>query len=122
MKHKLKARYYIRYADDFVIFSQERKELETLLPKIENFLGKKLKLKLHPNKVSIETLASGVDFLGWVHFSDHRVLRRATKRRMMRNLAVQSNNEAVLQSYMGMLSHGNAHKLSCRLKRVVSKG
>ena len=30
-------------------------------------------------KVSIGTLASGVDFLGWAHFPDHRVIRTATK-------------------------------------------
>jgi len=112
MKHKLKAKYYIRYADDFVIFSQDKKELENILLGIDNFLSEKLKLKLHPNKVSIETLASGVDFLGWVHFPDHRVLRGATKRRMMRNLVENTGDEAVSQSYLGMLKHGNAYKLS----------
>ncbi|MCX6712789.1 MAG: hypothetical protein NTY66_01120, partial [Candidatus Vogelbacteria bacterium] len=72
--------------------------------------------KLHPNKVSIETLASGIDFLGWGHWTNHRVLRRVTRRRMMRNLAAKSENEAVRRSYLGMLSHGNAHKLGDLIK------
>lgn len=110
VKHKLKARYYIRYADDFVIMSGSRQWLESLIPQINNFLVTKLRLTLHPQKVSIKTLASGVDFLGWVHFPKHRVLRTTTKQRMMRRL-VTSYKDAALQSYLGLLRHGNAHKL-----------
>ncbi|MCX6713046.1 MAG: reverse transcriptase/maturase family protein [Candidatus Vogelbacteria bacterium] len=117
VKHKLKMKYYIRYADDFVIFSQEKGKLENILPVIENFLTKKLQLKLHPNKVSIETLASGIDFLGWGHWTNHRVLRRVTRRRMMRNLAEKLENEAVRQSYLGLLKYGNTHKIREQLAR-----
>lgn len=110
VKHSLKEKWYIRYADDFVFFSENRKDLEGILLKVAEFLENRLKLQLHPDKVHIQTLASGVDFLGWVHFPDHRVLRTATKRRMLRNLQVES--EARTESYRGLLSHGNAHKLS----------
>lgn len=121
MKHKLKAKYYVRYADDFVILSQNRKELAKTLPYIEVFLREKLKLEMHPNKVSISTLASGVDFLGWVHFHDHRVLRTATKRRMFRRITEANNNEQVLASYRGMLSHGNARKLIAQIPKSRRK-
>lgn len=110
-KHILKAKYYVRYADDFVILSKDKKWLENLLPVIKEFLTTKLALQLHPDKVSITTFASGVDFLGWVHFPDHRVLRAATKRRMIRNLA-EEKSEPRIRSYRGLLSHGNAKKLS----------
>src|SRR3989344_1719012 len=70
-KHNFKAKYYIRYADDFVVLSQDKTYLEELLPKMGDFLEERLKLELHPDKVFIKTLASGVDFLGWVHFPDH---------------------------------------------------
>ena len=110
-KHTLKARHYIRYADDFVFLSLDREWLVSLLPRISDFLQECLSLDLHPDKVCISTLASGIDFLGWVHFSDHRVLRTSTKRRMLK--AIGGNpSEAVVTSYLGMLSHGNAHKLS----------
>lgn len=112
VKHKLKAKYYIRYADDFVILSHDRNYLFNILSHMEVFLRDKLRLELHPGKVSIETLASGADFLGWVHFPDHRVLRTSTKRRMFRRIAEATDNETVLASYRGMLSHGNGHKLS----------
>ena len=118
MKHRLKARCYIRYADDFVIMAKDKKYLENLLPEIDNFLRDKLKLNLHPDKVYIKTLASGVDWLGWVHFPKHRVLRTATKRRMLKVLASLEKDQAVLASYQGLLKYGNAYKLSQIIDRV----
>lgn len=112
-KHKLKAKFYLRYADDFAILSENRKSLEEVLPRIKEFLESKLALSLHPNKISISTVASGVDFLGWVHFPHHRVIRGATKRRMVRNLR-SSRLPARIQSYRGLLSHGNAFRLSTK--------
>ena len=38
VKHKLKEKYYIRYADDFVILSENREYLENLIISISNFL------------------------------------------------------------------------------------
>ena len=118
IKRELKAGMYIRYADDFVIFSRDKKYLENLLPKISEFLNNNLKLNLHPDKVFIKTIASGVDFLGWVHFPDHRVLRTATKRRMFRNILENPKPERV-HSYLGMLSHGNAHTLAERICHIA---
>ena len=118
MKRKLKAKHYIRYADDFAILSDSKKYLENLLPRISSFLETKLKLSLHPDKVFIKTLASGVDFLGWVHFPKHRVLRNATKRRMFKRVDENSKPET-LSSYKGMLGHGNAHKLVLRIEKTI---
>ena len=118
VKHKLKQKFYVRYADDFVFLSASRPELEALVPLIEGFLSEKLRLEIHPDKLFIKTYGSGVDFLGWVHFPSHRVLRTATKKRMMRKLRCAPDGDDVnpmVESYLGMLSHGNAHKLQARL-------
>ena len=114
VKHVLKVKYYIRYADDFVFLSDEHSHLLSLLPHIDTFLRDMLKLSLHPNKVFIKTLASGVDFLGWVHFPDHRVLRPATKKRMFRRIHSNQKPE-VVASYRGLLSHGNTKKLENKM-------
>jgi len=121
VKHKLKVKYYIRYADDFVFLSQDKNELEKLIPHIEKFLDKRLKLRIHPNKIYIKTYASGVDFLGWVNFNDHRVLRDKTKKRIFNNLEKQIKrcsgvNENSKQSYLGLVSHGNTYKISGEIK------
>ncbi len=110
MKRELKIKYYIRYADDFVILNTTKTDLLLTLRYIVVFLRERLKLELHPDKVYIKTIYSGVDFLGWVHFPKHRVLRTNTKRRMLKSLENSPTPETI-QSYLGMLSHGNAHKL-----------
>ena len=106
VKDHLKVKYYIRYADDFVFMSHKKEGLEVIREKSEAFLTSRLQLSLHSNKVFLTTLASGVDFLGWVHFPHHKVLRTVTKRRMMRKM--EKRNVA---SYVGLLSHGNAWRL-----------
>jgi retron-type reverse transcriptase len=110
VKHVLKIKYYIRYADDFVILSTDKHYLVDILSKIGILLREKLKLTLHPNKVSIKTLASGIDFLGWVNFPEHRVLRTSTRRRMLKHLK-QSPTEVMLNSCLGLIKHGNTLKL-----------
>lgn len=110
VKHNLKVKHYIRYADDFVLLSERRKELEKQIPLIQQFLTDTLHLELHPKKLSISTIASGVDFLGWVHFPNHKVLRTTTKRRMFKKLET-TDSERLISSYLGLLSHGNGYKL-----------
>jgi hypothetical protein len=110
IKHKLKVKHYIRYADDFVLLSDNRWWLRQQLVPIQNFLEGCLRLSLHPRKVSIETISSGVDFLGWVHFPHHQVFRTTTKRRMMQKLN-NDTNAAALQSYLGLMQHGDTYDL-----------
>ena len=57
VKHKLKAKYYIRYVDDFVILHQSRENLEIWKGQINEFLNNRLKLKLHPDKSKIISLS-----------------------------------------------------------------
>ena len=115
VKHKLKAKHYIRYADDFVILSQDRSWLEEVLPKMGDFLEERLKLNFHPDKIFIKTLNSGVDFLGWVHFPDYRALRTTTKRRMFKRINENPKTETI-DSYLGLLKHGNSNKLKNMIK------
>lgn len=110
IKHKLKIKYYIRYADDFVVLSQDKSWLQEVLFKVGDFLSESLKLQLHPDKIYIKTLSSGVDFLGWMHFTDHRVLRTATKNRMIKKLQLNKKQETIA-SYLGLLKHGHTYKI-----------
>lgn len=117
VKRDLKVKYYIRYCDDFVILHPDKSYLENLIAKMSVFLEKELELSLHPDKVYIKRLSSGIDFLGWVHFNHHRVLRTATKRRMFKKLKENQTKET-LTSYIGLLKHGNTHKL---IKRILDE-
>lgn len=117
MKQELRVKYYIRYTDDFVILSDDEDYLEWLLGKIQSFILEKLHLRLHEDKVQIKTLASGVDFLGWVHFPHHRQIRTSTKRKMLRNMRHYPRPQTVT-SYHSLLQHGDTYKVK-RLMNIV---
>jgi len=130
VKHFLKAKYYIRYADDFVFMSNSQEYLQNILAQIECFLKEELKLTLHPNKVEICNYYLGIDFLGYVIFPKFILPRTKTKKRMFRKLAVKVNQvkegraspealDQTLQSYLGFLSHCSSYKLSQEVKNQV---
>lgn len=127
VKHILKVKYYARYTDDFLIISENKNYLEKLLPRLQLFLSDKLKLELHPNKVTIRKYHQGIDFLGYVIFPHYRLLRTKTRKRILRNLKRKTNDckkglisekslTSSLQSYLGVLSHANTYKLKESLR------
>jgi hypothetical protein len=121
IKHILKARFYIRYCDDFVVMHERREVLEAHIRTISDFLRSTLKLDLHQKKVSIRRLSFGTDFLGYVSLPFYTVLRTRTKRRMLKRLSclavavkTKENFAAVypiLQSYFGILTHCKGRKV-----------
>ncbi|MEK7553545.1 MAG: reverse transcriptase/maturase family protein [Patescibacteria group bacterium] len=121
IKHKLKTKHYIRYCDDFVILSNNHGQLINYVSEIQKFLADNLKIELHPDKVFIKTFSSGVDFLGWVNFPDHRILRTATKRKMLRNIAKSGGKKEIIQSYLGLIRHGNTIKLKQKILNSLYK-
>ena len=114
VKHKLKVKHYIRYADDFIVLSTSKEYLTCILSRMRVFLKPDLRHDLHPNKIILKTFVSGIDFLGWVNFPTHRVLRTSTKKHMFRNLKGNTSEET-LQSYLSLLTHGNTTKIRDRV-------
>ena len=126
IKHDLKIKHYVRYTDDFVIVSDNQVYLQELIPKIQSFLETKLKLKLHPNKVSIRKVKQGVDFLGYVIFFNYKLLRTKTKKRILAKLKKRVTEfkagliskhtlDQSLNSYLGVLSHADSYELKQEL-------
>jgi len=91
--------------------------IETLV-KIHDFLELRLQLILHPDKVFLKTASAGVDFLGWVNFPTHRVLRTTTKKRMFKRLRETGMKPWVVESYLGLLGHGNTYKIRDKLLNI----
>lgn len=123
MKKELKIKNYVRYTDDFVVASDNENFLKDLVPKIQDFLHNHLNLELHPSKVTIGTYRRGIDFLGYVSFPHYRTLRKRTEKRMLRKLDEkielfkqgeidEERLKQTLQSYLGVLSHATALRLS----------
>lgn len=75
IKHDLKAKYYIRYVDDFIILHKNKKRLEYFLKQIKDYLPN-LKVELHPDKTKIYPLYKGTTFLGYRIFYHHTLLKK----------------------------------------------
>ncbi len=80
VKNKLRVRCYVRYCDDFVLFSNDKVQLRAWRDEICKFLDQKL--KLHFSFAEIFPVSNGVDFCGYRHFPRGILLRRRTLRRM----------------------------------------
>ena len=129
VKRDLRLKNYLRYTDDFILLSRDRKELERVSPLIRGFLLNDLDLDLHSAKVSFRRWHQGVDFLGYVHFPFHRVLRTKTKKRMLRKLQGRreefetgsmeddSRLRQTVASYLGVLSHSRNRGLAKQICR-----
>lgn len=129
IKQTLREKYYLRYCDDFIILSNNESHLKSLIHSIEAFLSEKLRLELHPRKVTIRKLNNGIDFVGYVIFEKHTLARTKTKQRMKKRLKEGYENcligkldpasmDQKLQSYLGLLSHANEYTLSQVLKNA----
>lgn len=119
VKHELKIKYYIRYADDFIILSTNQEYLKQLIPRIAAFLKTNLALSLHENKIVIRKHTQGIDFLGYIVLPRYILPRTKTKRRMFKKMKGKVSSENFnqsLQSYLGYLKHANSYKLSQQIK------
>lgn len=130
IKRQLRVKYYLRYNDDFMILSLDKQFLNNLLPVIGSFLKEKLKLELHPQKVTIKNWYQGVDFLGYVTFPYHAILRTKTKQRILRkikrnrqqlktDLLHQKSFSQSLESYLGLLKHCRGRGIRRMIDEIV---
>jgi len=121
VKHKLKAKYYIRYVDDFVILHENPRVLLYYKEKINQFLTEKLDLELHPDKSRIKTLENGIDFLGFRIFYHYKLVRRKNLNKFERNFNQLKkayaedliNREKMVEKFEGWLayvSYANTYK------------
>lgn len=112
LKYELRVDKYARYSDDFVVVSNDVAYLVLIAEIARRFVKNYLNLDLHEKKLIIRKYSQGVDFLGYVLFPSHKVLRTRTKRRMLARVAQGTLTEPALYSYEGVLSHCNGYKLA----------
>ncbi|EKD57079.1 MAG: hypothetical protein ACD_58C00007G0001 [uncultured bacterium] len=85
-----------------------------LIPQINNFLKSELKLTLHPNKITINKLRRGIDFLGYVILPHYIILRTKTKKRMLKRVSDKN-----LASYLGLLKHCSGYKIIKMIEKIT---
>ena len=107
VKHKLKAKYYLRYVDDFVILHKNKEILENYKKEIDNFL-KTVKLKLHQDKSKIIPIGKGVSLLGYRVFYHHKLLRKSNlwkfQRKINEKIGLVQNNILTYDSLLDSIN------------------
>ena len=81
----LKHNFYIRYMDDFIIFSNDKKLLKQELTNIRFFLKNKLNLTLKEN-VMINATNEGLNFLGYKIYPNIIRLMKKSKQRFIKKI------------------------------------
>lgn len=130
IKHKLKVKYYIRYADDFALISHDREYLLSLVKPIQQFLKDWLDLELHPEKIILSKFGSGIDFLGYIIFPKYILPRTKTKRRLIRRIKskirdfkagkiTEESLNSTIQSYYGFLAHAATYEFRKELDNLI---
>jgi retron-type reverse transcriptase len=126
VKHELKAKYYIRYVDDFVIFHQSKEQLRIWKSKIDEFLRERLKIELHPQKSRIIPISKGIDFVGFRNFYHYRLLRKRNVRNIRSKIELFNRSKInfvdLFESYQGWQAYAkwaNTHKLREQIKKEI---
>jgi len=123
LKEDKKVKYYFRYADDIVILSNSKEELHQLRSDIRTYLLLELDLQVKNNYQVFPVADRGIDFLGYVFFHTHTLLRKSIKQNFARAVAKGATRET-MASYKGWSKHCNSRHLLKKLeikKEVVMK-
>ncbi|SDT25355.1 Reverse transcriptase (RNA-dependent DNA polymerase) [Pseudomonas chlororaphis] len=122
-KHTLKARYYIRYVDDFVFLHESPQQLNEWLTQVEKFLPR-LGAKLNPTKTILQPVDRGVDFVGHVIKPWRRTTRKRSVAQALKRTAAAPAEDLreTANSYFGLLGQAShSQKDRAALARAVLK-
>lgn len=124
-KRVLGIKRYIRYMDDIIILDNDKERLKEYGRRMTQFLEERLHLNFN-NKTALRPVRVGCEFVGFVIYNDHVILRKSTTLRMKRtlrktrqdyhdNLITFKEVNATMQSYLAMLSHVDCKKFKEKL-------
>ena len=117
LKETIRVKYYFRYADDMVILAPNKAYLHSLLSIIRDYLDENLKLEIKANYQVFPVEARGIDFVGYVFFHTHTLLRKNIKKRFARAIKKRNNRQSIA-SYKGWAKHCNSKNL---LKKLLNE-
>lgn len=122
VKERLKVKYYGRYVDDIYFMHTDKEFLKQLIPKINTYLRKNLKLGLHPKKIYLQEKSKGFPFLGAIIkpnriYPNKRIIKNF-KQKIDLVLQGKLNNPSFFNSYLGQLKHYNSYRLR---KKIISR-
>lgn len=132
IKHKLRAKYYIRYVDDFVILHSSKENLKCHEEGLNKFLKTKLKLELHQDKTRLIPLSKPIPFVGFRVFYHYKLLKKFNRKNIQRklnkyyNLYLENkiNYDKIYESSQGSfiyMKHANTYNLRIKTATKFEK-
>ncbi|MBH8556202.1 RNA-directed DNA polymerase [Nostocaceae cyanobacterium CENA357] len=130
VKEQIKAAKYIRYVDDFALFSDDKAFLQNARVEIENYLAG-LRVKIHPVKSQLFETKYGANFVGFRILPDRIRVRNDSLRQGRQRLrqmfcdyhageiGYQEISEST-QSWVAHLKHGNTWHLRQQIFRAIN--
>lgn len=122
VKHRIGARHYVRYVDDFILLHESPQWLNAAHDDIEAFLPARLNARLNPSKTILQPVDRGVDFVGHVIKPWHRSTRRRTVNEAIRRVRTIDRADLfeTANSYFGLLRQAqHSHHDRARLANAL---
>jgi len=121
VKRELRCKGYLRYVDDFLLFSNDKRQLWAWKREVVMFLAR-LRLTLHERESTVYPVTNGIPFLGFRVYPTHRRLKRANGvafvrrlRRLQRSLAqgdvIYEEVDRRVQGWIAHAAHGDTYRL-----------
>ena len=113
---------YYRYCDDTVMLASTKKELWELR-NIHIVAVARLGLEVKPSE-AVRPLDVGLDFLGYVHYGTHSLLRKRIKQKAARKLAKvksRKRRQEIIGSFKCMACHADCKHLFYKLTNQKMK-
>jgi RNA-directed DNA polymerase len=124
IKHRIRAKYYIRYVDDFILLHESPQWLNAAHDQIEIFLAEKLALQLNNKKTIRQPITRGIDFVGQLLKPHRRIIRRRTFNDAMHRIEHMPDDELFESgnSYFGLLRQASRSQNDrLKLARVLRR-
>lgn len=123
LKEEKHLKYVIRYMDDVVILHRSKEFLHNLRKEVAAYLKNKLDVSIKTNWQVFPTAIRGIDFVGYRHFYDFKLLRKSTSlnfKRKMRKIRkicesgklMSHSDYCSVRSYGGWLDWGDCFRLA----------
>jgi RNA-directed DNA polymerase len=110
VKHKLKIKYYVRYVDDLVILSDNKKELLFYKSKIISFLNNFLSLKLK-EVIFLAPISNGINFVGYIIKPKYLLSRNRNIKNIYKKLDLFKKENIVINCKYTHLKYNNVSNL-----------
>lgn len=124
VKHKIGAKHYVRYVDDFVLVHESAAWLNDAHGRIAGFLAERLGMQINERKTILQPASRGIDFVGQVIRPHHRTTRARTLRVALHRLETMPAEQlhASGNSYLGLVRQsGTSHHEQALVCRALMK-